>query len=87
MKNKIRNVTALIFVTFLFFATLETLFRPANAASADARESSTSEVLDVPKTGSPANLKTAEVYETLIEIAFLTATGLGFYLITGRKNI
>ena len=40
MKNKIWNITAILFMTFLFFATLETIFVPAKTASADNREES-----------------------------------------------
>lgn len=84
MKNKIWNITAILFMTFLFFATLETIFVPAKTASADNREES--ETLEVPMTGVPETKKSSEIYENLIEIAFLALTGTGFYVINTRRG-
>lgn len=83
MKNKIRKLSILVFATFLFFATLETFMFTPEAASKNGEE--TSDVLEVPKTGSVSN-KTASTYETLFEIGFLALTGVGFYAINARKE-
>ena len=84
MKNKIRNITAILFATFLFFAALETFFVPAKTASADNREDEVT--LEVPLTGSPARKTSPEIYENLIEIAFLALTGTGFYVLTSKRG-
>ena len=85
MKNKIRNITAILFATFLFFAALETIFVPAKTASADNREES--DTLEVPLTGSPNAKNLAGVYENLIEIAFLALTGAGFCIKREKEAI
>ncbi len=84
MKNKIRKLSILIFATFLFFATLETLTSTPEAASIN-REGE-ADVLEVPKTGVVGSNKTASTYETLFEIGFLALTGTGFYAINARKK-
>jgi hypothetical protein len=84
MNGKIRKLGILVFATFLFFATLETLTTTPEAASINREESS--DVLEVPKTGSVGNTKTASTYETLIEIGFLALTGVGFYAINAVKK-
>lgn len=85
MKNKIRKFSILIFVTFLFFATLETLTSTPEVASINREEAT--DVLEVPKTGVVGNNKTASTYETLFEIGFLALTGIGFYAINARKKL
>ncbi len=84
MNNKIRKIAILVFVTFLFFATLETLVSTPEAASINREE--TSDVLEVPKTGVVGNNKTASTYETLFEIGFLALTGALFYAVNSRKK-
>ena len=84
MNGKIRKLGILVFLTFLFFATLETLMTPPEAASINREE--TSDVLEVPKTGYVGNKKTASTYETLTEIGFLALTGVGFYALNATKK-
>ena len=57
---------------------------PPEAASINREE--TSDVLEVPKTGSVGNKKTASTYETLTEIGFLALTGVGFYALNATKK-
>lgn len=83
MKNKTRKIAILIFVTFLFFATLETLAKTPEAASINREEA---DVLEVPKTGVVGKNQTASTYETLFEIGFLALTGVLFYAINSRKK-
>ena len=77
------KITAIFFATFLFFATVETVFiKPDTSAKAQ----SDSSVLEVPITGSVSDNKTGETYETLIEIAILALTGTGFYALNAKNG-
>ena len=87
-KIKIKNIFALLFVTFLVLAIFETVQANPNTSAA-SNESAT---LEVPVTGSlseeekPAALSNSS-YETLIEIAILALTGLLFYELNTRREL
>ncbi|MBP5675332.1 hypothetical protein J6W91_03320 [Candidatus Saccharibacteria bacterium] len=85
MKISLKKITVLVFATFLIFATVETLAGKTADVSAKNREEN-AETLEVPKTGTVEKVRTSETYETLVEIAFLALTGVGFYALNVKRG-
>ena len=81
---RLRPILVCTFASFLLLALVETLTVPPKTEAKTATEGST---LEVPITGSTEKPKTAETFETLVEISFLALVGTGFYILNTKEVI